>query len=181
VPHLTLAAEIGRHHPNLHPLLEIHTRLWHDLAWELGEFTRKADYRYLQEPKGREGVSWTRALALFVGWPGLFGADQAGMPPRLADSVPEDAQTAPREAIPEDAALIEQLRFANAKLQRRVEDLEAQLAADGQARARVEFQVLRLTADLKAMVARVEGVTAPEQPTGEAPAVAVPPTDRRGG
>jgi hypothetical protein len=38
---------------------------------ELGEFFRKADYRYRHEPRGAEQTAWLRAIAQLVGPPEL--------------------------------------------------------------------------------------------------------------
>jgi hypothetical protein len=41
------------------------------LAWELSELTRKRDYRYADEPRGRETGSWSRVIEKLTGAPGL--------------------------------------------------------------------------------------------------------------
>lgn len=38
-----------------------------DLRAELGEFVRKQDYRFADEPKGAEGHAWLRAVAVLAG------------------------------------------------------------------------------------------------------------------
>ena len=35
LPHLELTADLGRQHPNLRTLLDIHVKQWQDLYWEL--------------------------------------------------------------------------------------------------------------------------------------------------
>lgn len=154
LPHLGLAAELGQAHPHLPELLGAQALLWRDLDWELGECTRKADYRYADEAKGREGASWIRALSLFVGQPGLFGperermmsdrpADMAGAPPTVAERPAVDSNDA--------ADSIEQLRFESERLKRRVDDLVTKQEDDRKIRLSLEFQVCKLTGDLKAM------------------------------
>ncbi|OGB91521.1 MAG: hypothetical protein A2Z31_02570 [candidate division NC10 bacterium RBG_16_65_8] len=76
LPHLCHAATIGRDHPNLLALLSGHEARWSELLAELGEFTRKNDYRFATEAMGHEGDSWRRALEVFVGRGGVFGSDR---------------------------------------------------------------------------------------------------------
>ena len=167
LPHLGLAAELGQAHPHLPELLNEQAVLWRDLQWELGECTRKADYRYANEAKGREGASWIRALSLFVGQPGLFGPERERMMPDrpvdIAEAPPTGAE--PPAADAHGAAdSIEQLRFENERLKRRVADLVTQQDADRRTRLALEFQVCKLTGDLKAMALGVEAVDVSEKP-----------------
>jgi uncharacterized protein DUF6062 len=81
LPHLMQAMTIGRDHPNLSTLLADHERRWRNLSWELQEFARKFDYRYADEPKGRESSSWHRALEALVGRAGVFGPERGELPP----------------------------------------------------------------------------------------------------
>ena len=165
--HLGLAAELGQTHPHLPELLDAQALLWRDLHWELGECTRKADYRYADEAKGREGTSWIRALSLFVGQPGLFGPERE----RMAPSRPTDiAETPPTVAEPLAADAhgaadsIEQLRFENERLKRHVDDLVTKQEDDRKIRLALEFQVCKLTGDLKALPLGVEAVDVSEKP-----------------
>jgi chromosome segregation ATPase len=50
---------------------------------------------------------------------------------------------------------LETLRFENEKLRRRIEELLSQREQDRQTRLTLEFQILKLTADLKALAAGV--------------------------
>lgn len=150
LPHLYAAMRIGRDHPQLPALIALHRERWKDLVWELEEFARKFDYRYADEAKGRESSSWHRVLELFVGRVGVFGPERAEGPISSAPPVP--AETAPAPAA--DAgwqAEVESLRFENEKLHRRVEELLSQREDDRRTRQALEFQVLKLAADLKAL------------------------------
>lgn len=154
LPHLYAAMAIGRDHPHLPTLLAIHERRWRDLQWELEEFARKFDYRYADEAKGRESSSWHRVLDVFVGRAGVFGPEREDGPVTQAaqSTPPGPAETSrPREVDADRESEIESLRFENEKLHRRIETLLAQQAEDRQTRLALEFQVLKLTADLKAM------------------------------
>ena len=167
LPHLALAVDLGRDRPHLSTLLNAQAVLWRDLQWELAESTRKADYRYADEAKGREGTGWIRALGLFVGQPGLFGSERgwasADRPAVCAEPPPE--AEAPEENARGEAESIEQLRFENARLTRRVDALTAQQEEERKTRLVLEFQVCKLTRDLKAMAAGVDVVEAHEKPS----------------
>jgi len=168
LPHLVLAVDVGRDRPHLSTLLNAQAVLWRDLQWELAESTRKADYRYADEAKGREGTSWIRALGLFVGQPGLFGSERgrasAERSAGRAEPPPPEAE-APEENARGEVESIEQLRFENARLARRVDALTAQQEAERKTRLALEFQVCKLTGDLKAMAAGVDVVEAHEKPS----------------
>jgi uncharacterized protein DUF6062 len=81
LPHLFQAMTIGRDDSNLPTLLADHEKRWRNLSWELQEFARKFDYRYAEEPKGRESNSWHRALEALVGRAGVFGPERGELPP----------------------------------------------------------------------------------------------------
>jgi len=181
LPHLELAADLGRQHPNLRALLDIHVTQWRDLHWELGEFGRKADYRYVDEAKGREGMSWSRALELFAGQQGLFGPDRrrrgnAGSA-EAEEVAPEQSEAVAQESQ-DSAESIETRRFENARLKRRVAELETQCEADRKVHIALEFRIHKLAADLKAMAAGVDGVGVAETPP-QVPAVVGGTADHR--
>jgi len=181
LPHLTRALEMGRDRPDLVPLLNAHRARWEDLRCELDEFVRKFDYRYADEARGREGNSWSRALDLFVGRAGVFGPDRgkaASEAPAPPVAGPTDRRGRSEEGSERDAEPIEQLRFENDKLKRRIEDLLAEREEDRQARLALEFQTLKLASDLKAVRMGLE-VAAPTEtaPEGGTP-VGTPPADR---
>jgi len=48
-------------------LLQAQRRVLQKLAEELGEYARKLDYRFRDEPKGEEQTAWLRAVRLFTG------------------------------------------------------------------------------------------------------------------
>ena len=172
LPHVYLAMTIGRDHPHLRTLLAVQEARWKDLVWELEEFARKFDYRYADEAKGRETSSWHRALEVFVGRAGLFGPERGDWP---AEPPPGTQRKAPpSEGLPEAAGQerpseIETLRFENEKLQRRIQELLSQREEDRQTRLALEFQFLKLTANLKAMATDVATATHDERATAAGP------------
>ncbi len=161
LPHLTAATEIGRDHPNLRVLLTAHEARWKDLVWELEEFARKFDYRYADEAKDRESSSWHRVLEVFAGRAGLFGPERGDGPTPQGGGIapPVSIETEPpRAAGAERCGEIEQLHFENDKLRRRVQELLAQQTEDRRTRLALEFQILKLTSDLKAVTVDVAAI-----------------------
>ena len=51
----------------LDTLVSVQRDIWQRLSDELAEFIRKNDYRYANEPVGKEGNAWRRALAVTSG------------------------------------------------------------------------------------------------------------------
>ena len=172
LPHLSLSLEMGAEHPNHALLLGTHRARWEDLRWELDEFVRKFDYRYADEARGREGTSWSRALAMFVGRAGVFGPDRGRAAPEAPaplDVAPDDGARGADQASEDDPPSVEQLRFENERLKRRIGDLLAQREEDRQARLALEFQACALTSELKAVRLGLDA---------DAPADGTPSTDR---
>ena len=154
LPHVYLAMTIGRDHPHLRTLLAVQEARWKDLVWELEEFARKFDYRYADEAKGRETSSWHRVLEVFTGRSALFGPERRdwSVAPHPGGQGMAATPAAPSEvAGVERPSEIENLRFESEKLHRRIEELLIQREQDRQARLALEFQILKLTADLKAL------------------------------
>lgn len=171
LPHLCAALAIGRDHPNLQRLIAIHEARWQDLAWELGEFARKFDYRYSNEVRGQEGSSWHRVLDLFVGRAAVFGperGDQLPFPALGVASPVAPAGEPGRETEAGQDTEAQSLRFENEKLRRRTEELLAQRAEDHRVRLALEFQILKLKVDLKALA--VDGPAAAPERAGAGPA-----------
>ena len=75
LPHLKICIENFRDHPNLSVAVGIALEKARYLSWELGEFWRKHDYRFSEEPKGSEIDSWLRAIRWFTGARELFPND----------------------------------------------------------------------------------------------------------
>jgi hypothetical protein len=67
LPHLLRAAELADDEASLVAVIDWHAAHWEALQNEMGEFVRKFDYRYADEPMGPERDSWLRALRVFAG------------------------------------------------------------------------------------------------------------------
>ena len=155
LPHVYQAVAIGRDHPNLRALLAMHEKRWQDLLWELKEFSRKFDYRYADEARGRESSSWHRVLDVFVGRAAVFGPERwvGGTEHEMGaqGATPTDTGQQAKIMREEDVGELERVRFENGKLRRHIEELLAQQSDDHRTRLALEFQVLKLTSGMKAM------------------------------
>jgi hypothetical protein len=177
LPHLYAAMAVGRDHPCLSLLLAMQEARWKDLVWELEEFARKFDYRYADEAKGRETSSWHRALEVFTGRAAVFGPERGNWPteaPQVVPGMPSVPAPESRAGAPERSDELDNLRFKNEKLLRQTEELLSQQKQDRQTRLALEFQMLKLTADLKALAAGVTAGQSDPVPAGPSPS-SLPP------
>ena len=174
VPHVYQAVAIGRDHPNLRVLLAMHEKRWQDLLWELKEFSRKFDYRYANEARGRESSSWHRVLDVFVGRAAVFGPERwvEGMEHVMGaqGATPTDTGQQAKIMREEDVGELERVRFENEKLRRRVQELLAREKEDHRTQLALEFQILKLTADLKALATELDAVRHRDPTSGDASA-----------
>jgi hypothetical protein len=75
LPHLRRALTSAADTQTFERLREAQLAAWQRLAEELDEFIRKQDYRFQSEPGGPESDSWSRAIGLVSGEPGLVGGN----------------------------------------------------------------------------------------------------------
>jgi len=73
IRHLVDIIKTDRAHPNLPLLVEKQLQKYKFLSYELGEYDRKRDYRFSNEPKGSEVDSWKRVIEQFAGKREVFG------------------------------------------------------------------------------------------------------------
>lgn len=72
-PHFTYTLGAFNDHPNLSFLLIMQRGKFESLSSELGEFIRKRDYKFTDEPVGLEADAWIRVTELFAGKRNIFG------------------------------------------------------------------------------------------------------------
>jgi hypothetical protein len=75
LPHLRDALARAGDAQTFERLREAQLAVWRRLADELDEFIRKQDYRFTAEPSGAESDSWSRAISLVSGEPGLIAGE----------------------------------------------------------------------------------------------------------
>jgi len=67
LPHFRQALAQVRDEVVFEALINAQRAIWERLAADLGEFIRKNDYRFRDEPLGEEGDAWLRAIAALAG------------------------------------------------------------------------------------------------------------------
>jgi len=72
VPHFLAAVKAAANTPCRQPLIAIERQKFEELLGDLEEFCRKHDYRYSDEPFGKQGDSWLRALRMLAGEAGIL-------------------------------------------------------------------------------------------------------------
>jgi hypothetical protein len=161
LPHLYLALSIEPNDPNLPELLRLQAAKIEAVRVELLEFVRKHDYRFREEPVGAEGSAWLRSIELLAGKPGVFGPDR----PRIR-RVPEMYAAAPDPARTEEASSeggdelrreIDQLRFGNEKLRRRIDEITKLWSEESSRAASLHFQVYELSKDKQVLEFNLAG------------------------
>ena len=75
-PHVRRLAAWQPGHENLRAFLEAQRTCLERLQHDLESFIRKLDYRFADEPYGREADAWRRAAALYVGGAGWRGSSE---------------------------------------------------------------------------------------------------------
>ncbi len=75
----------ARRGPNLRAFIEAQKTVWQRLNIDLNEFIRKNDYRFRDEPFGKEGDSWLRALEAISGAAHQSNARGKGLTQALLD------------------------------------------------------------------------------------------------
>jgi hypothetical protein len=67
LPHLRQALTLTRDRAVFVALISSQQAIWRQLEADLGEFIRKSDYRFQEEPLRDEGDAWLRAIAVVAG------------------------------------------------------------------------------------------------------------------
>jgi hypothetical protein len=75
--HFRMLALRHSRHRNLSRIVDLQLEKYRSLSREMGEFLRKYDYRYTDEPMGAEADSWRRTIEQFVGKRETFGNELA--------------------------------------------------------------------------------------------------------
>lgn len=161
LPHLYLAIAIEPNHPSLPELLRLQAAQIEAVRVELLEFVRKHDYRFREEPVGAEGSAWLRSIELLAGKPGVFGPDRPWIRriPEMYTTAPDPARTeeASSEGGDEHRPEIDQLRFENEKLRRRIEEITKLWSEESSRAASLHFQVYELSKDKQVLEFNLAG------------------------
>jgi hypothetical protein len=166
LPHLNLAFRISPGHPNLRTLLEAHFPKMKNLEAELQDFIRRAKAPIATVTPVEQHTLWGRVLEQAAGKPGAFGherdlaLERQGLLEALW-SVKRGIHPASRMAPGGTDAVApnetERLRLENAKLQRRLVEVTREWAEESSRRAALQYQVHKLSEDVRVMELNVAG------------------------
>jgi hypothetical protein len=167
LPHLDLIQCLAPNHPNLPRLLEVHVPKVKRLHAELQEYIRRAKAPLATLTHEERNVFWGRLLEWTAGKTGVFGpernlaVDEDGwrfrgaraQARRVRMASPSAADESPSGQVDE----VERLSLENAKLQRRLVEVSREWAEESARRAALQFQVHKLTEDVKVLELNLAG------------------------
>lgn len=168
LPHFNLTTRRGDGHRNRRRLLEIQIAKLRLLYLEFNNFARKMKAGLI-EAIPEEQNPWPRVLAFLTGEPEVFGNDRLLQFMSRAEEPSEPLSLELSGKVPAIEE-IEDLRFENEKLQRRVKELNQEYAQCGSRAAALNFQVYELSEEVKRLklnLAGAQGTNKMWERTGE--------------
>lgn len=167
LPHLDLALGLAPGHPNLPRLLEAHVLKVKRLHAEVQVFLRRVKAPLVLLTQAEQSAVWGRVLEWTAGKAGVFGPER-GLPwdpeslrgivnrirRRSARGV---SRSLGRENEGSRMDELERLSLENAKLQRRLVEVSREWAEESARRAALQFQVHKLTEDVKVLELNLAG------------------------
>ena len=167
LPHLDLIQRLAPEHPNLPRLLEVHILKVKRLHAELQDFIRRAKAPQATLTQEEQDTIWARLLEWTAGKPGVFGPERSlggevdGWGFRGTRAQARRARMAPQSIAADghgrQADEVERLSLENAKLQRRMIEVSREWAEESARRAALQFQVHKLTEDVKVLELNLAG------------------------
>ncbi|MBI4574287.1 MAG: hypothetical protein HY713_13510 [candidate division NC10 bacterium] len=167
LPHLSLILRVAPDHSNLPKLLEAHILKAKRLHAGLQDFLRQAKAPLVSPTQEEQDAIWGRLLEWTVGKAGVFGPERDLAPGvdtrRLGFSRVEQAggrrayRTTAEEGDGRRMDEVERLSLENAKLERRLVEVSREWAEESARRAALQFQVHKLTEDVKVLELNLAG------------------------
>jgi hypothetical protein len=167
LPHLDLIQRIALDHPNLPQLLEAHVPKVKRLHAELQDYIRRAKAPLVTLTREEQDAIWARLLEWTAGKPGVFGPERslggqvAGWGFRgaraQATRAPMTSRSVAADSLGGQAGEVERLSLENARLQRRLVEVSREWAEESARRAALQFQVHKLTEDVKVLELNLAG------------------------
>lgn len=167
LPHLTLTVRLAPEHPNLARLLLAHLPKLKRLQADLQDFIRRARAPLASLTEAEQDAVWSRVLEWTTGKPGTFGPqrrldeEEKGWLLRLVRFSRPSGQKVPGtmagNSQPRPMGDLERLELENAKLQRRLVEVSREWAEESARRAALQFQVHKLTEDVKVLELNLAG------------------------
>ncbi len=160
LPHLARALERHPGHAGVGPLLLRTERKLEGLARDLRGFIEKHDYRRAAPFADSEATSWTDALALLAGEPGLFGHEipRPGGPLAAGPVPPGDVgAAAPSPAAEPLEERVQALLFEKERLEERLRQLAKQLGDQSSRAAALHYRLWATSEDRKVLEMNLAG------------------------
>jgi len=167
LPHLDLIQRLAPDHPNLSRLLQANLPKIKRLHAEVQDFIRRAKAPLATLTQDEENATWARLLEWTAGKPGVFGpernlgAEVDGWGVRGARLRARRVRMASRSVAADSHGRqpdeVERLRLETAKLERRLVEVSREWAEESARRAALQFQVHKLTEDVKVLELNLAG------------------------
>lgn len=167
LPHLNHVLVLAPDHPNVTRLLEAHVLKVKRLHAEVQDFLRRVKAPLVHLSQAEQNAVWGRVLEWTAGKAGVFGPerDLAWKPESLRGIFHRirgrGVRRVPRSLGRENAGSqmdeVERLSLENAKLQRRLVEVSREWAQESARRAALQFQVHKLTEDVKVLELNLAG------------------------
>lgn len=160
LPHLNLTLRLAPDHPNLPRLLEAHLPKVKRLHADLQDFLRQAKAPLVTPTQAEYDAIWGRVLEWTAGQPDVFGherdlASEAGLWGKRRAR--RGSRLAGTEGDGRRMDEVERLSLENAKLKRRLVEVSREWAEESARRAALQFQVHKLTEDVKVLELNLAG------------------------
>ena len=155
LPHVLRLVALGPSHGRLETILERVETKWRRLQAELKSFVAKHDYRTTEPFTDDEARSWTLAIELLAGAPGLFGNEVHSDRPLAAKP-----QAEPKGSLDRSPALAsdpETLRFEKEKLELRLKELTDQFSEVSSRAAALHYRLWEVLEDRKILEMNLSG------------------------
>ncbi|MBI4589918.1 MAG: hypothetical protein HY725_13870 [Candidatus Rokubacteria bacterium] len=155
LPHVLRLVALGPSHARLETVLERVATKWQRLQAELKGFVAKHDYRTTEPFTDDEAKSWTLAIELLAGAPGIFGNELHGDGSPAAEPLIGPQVLLDRSPVSQSDP--ETLRFEKEKLELRVKELTDQFSEVSSRAAALHYRLWEVLEDRKALEMNLSG------------------------
>lgn len=158
LPHVVRLIALDATHPRLAAVLDRVRGKWERLQAELRGFVAKHDYRAPEPFTDAEARSWTLALELLAGAPGIFGNEAHPDGSRALARLYEPRTSSDPSRVP--ASDPETLRFEKEKLELSVKELTDQVSEVSSRAAALHYRLWQVLEDRRVLEMNLSGAEA---------------------
>lgn len=155
LPHVLRLVALGPGHARLETILERVETKWRRLQAELKGSVAKRDDRATEPFTEAEAASWTLAIELLAGAPGIFGNELHGDGSLPAKPLAEPKMSLDR--LPTPASDPETLRFEKEKLELRLKELTEEFSEVSSRAAALHYRLWEVLEDRKTLEMNLSG------------------------